>query len=858
MKAKLVISLLAASCTALAGNAIAAQKLIPSKSVAVSNALIADETPTRWFVQLASAPTSEGTDESRVNTEQANFRSAAAQAGLQYRERYAFKSLFNGLSVQVKRGDVAKLSRLPGVAQVWPIIHVKTSATAVSNPDLGTALAQSGADIAQSKLGLTGAGIKVAVMDTGIDYHHPDLGGCFGKHCRVITGYDFVGDDFNADDDTSVPVPDNDPDDCNGHGTHVAGIIGAKTNNSTGARGVAPGVKFGAYRVFGCDGSTTSDVMMDAMERALKDRMDVLNMSIGAAYQWPQYPTAVAADRLVRRGMVVVASIGNEGATGLYSVGAPGVGSKVIGVASFDNTNQSLMYFTVSPDGAKAGYTVAAGSPNAPTSGTQPIARTGTVASGADACDPATIPAGSIAGKVALIRRGGCGFVVKAENAQDAGAIGVVLYNNAPGRINPTVEGGDPITIPVVAITAEEGALIDSRLATGPVSITWTNLWFPFVNTLTPSLLSDFTSYGLAPDLSMKPDLGAPGGYIRSTYPLEKGGYANISGTSMASPHVAGAAALLLQSNPFLTPELIQTKLLNSADPKPWSLAPDIGFLDLVHRQGAGMVDIDDAILATTLVEPAQIALGESASGVQKRRITIQNFWLLPKTYNLSFENAISTEGTITPDFWDSDATVTFSKSSVRVRGFGDRESVDVTITPATYPAIGQYGGYIVLTPTDGGKVYRIPYAGYVGDYQEIQVLTDLGADLPWLAFLDADGFFNPLFDGGTFSLVDEDIPHIVAHFEHQSRKVLMDVYDATTDKKVGSFVKEEYFGRNATPGGIFDFEWDGTVLKGNHEFAVPDGTYVIKADLLKALGDPGNPAHHETWTSPVITIDRP
>jgi minor extracellular serine protease Vpr len=857
MKVQLVTSLLAAACTVFTGHAIAAQKLVPNKPVVVSNTLITDETPTLWFVQLESAPTSEGTDESRVSGEQANFRSAAAQAGLKYRERYAYKSLFNGLSVQVGRSDVAKLSRIPGVQQVWPVIHVKTAATTVSDPDLGTALAQSGADIAQSKLGLTGSGIRVAVMDTGIDYHHPDLGGCFGKHCRVVAGWDFVGDDFNADEDaTSTPKPDKDPDDCNGHGTHVAGIIGAKTNKSTGARGVAPGVKFGAYRVFGCDGSTTADVMMDAMEMALRDRMDVLNMSIGAAFQWPQYPTAVAADRLVRRGMVVVASIGNEGATGLYSVGAPGVGSKVIGVASFDNTNQSLVYFTVSPDGAKSGYTVAAGSPNAPTSGTQPIARTGTATTTNDAC--AALAPGSLTGKVALIRRGTCSFVIKSQNAQAAGATAVVLYNNAAGRINPTVEGGG-ITIPVVSITAADGALIDSRLATGEVSITWTNLWFPFVNELTPTLLSDFTSYGLAPDLSMKPDLGAPGGYIRSTYPLEKGGYANISGTSMASPHVAGAAALMLQANPFLTPELIQTKLLNSADPQPWSLAPDIGFLDLVHRQGAGMVDIDDAILATTLVEPAQIALGESTTGAQKRRITIQNFWLTPKTYTLSFENAISTEGTLAiVDFWDSDADVTFSKDTVRVRGFGGKESVDVTITPATYPATGQYGGYIVFTPTDGGKVYRVPYAGFVGDYQGIQVLTDLGADLPWLAFLDEEGFFNPLFDGGTFSLEDGDIPYIVAHFEHQSRKVLMDVFDATTDKKVGSFVKEEYFGRNTTPGGVFGFEWDGTVLKGNREVAVKDGTYVIKVDLLKALGDPNSADHHETWTSPVITIERP
>ena len=96
---------------------------------------------------------------------------------------------------------------------------------------------------------------------------------------------------------------------------------------------------FGAYRVFGCEGSTTADIMIAAMERALADGMQVLNMSIGSAFQWPQYPTAVAATRLVNRGMVVVASIGNSGANGLYSAGAPGLGEKVIGVASYDNTN---------------------------------------------------------------------------------------------------------------------------------------------------------------------------------------------------------------------------------------------------------------------------------------------------------------------------------------------------------------------------------------------------------------------------------------------------------------------------------------------------------------------------------------
>ena len=109
-------------------------------------------------------------------------------------------------------------------------------------------------------------------------------------------------------------------------------------------------MKFHAYRVFGCEGSTTADIMLAAMEMALDDGADVLNMSIGSASQWPQYPTAKAADRLVKQGVVVVASIGNEGALGLYAASAPGIGKNVIGVASFDNTHANLASFTISPD----------------------------------------------------------------------------------------------------------------------------------------------------------------------------------------------------------------------------------------------------------------------------------------------------------------------------------------------------------------------------------------------------------------------------------------------------------------------------------------------------------------------------
>ena len=192
---------------------------------------------------------------------------------------------------------------------------------------------------------------------------------------------------------------------------------------------------FGAYRVFGCEGDTSSDIMIAAMERILKDKMDVLNMSIGSANNnWPDAPTAKAASRLAERGVKVVASIGNSGPINLWSAGAPGVGTHVIGVAAFDNTNAEMYALSVNgvlhPWGPASGTT---GVP--PLSGTDDLVRTGTQTTANDACatPPATIATlPAMPNKVALIRRGTCGFYNKALAAQRAGAKAVILYNNQP------------------------------------------------------------------------------------------------------------------------------------------------------------------------------------------------------------------------------------------------------------------------------------------------------------------------------------------------------------------------------------------------------------------------------------------
>jgi subtilisin family serine protease len=859
-----LLSLLAAPVFAQDGGVEDVEPLVPAEIAENINDPV-EETPSMYFVELRNLPTVDGSPLAMVQMDKVNFRREAKRAGLQYTERFAYNTLFNGLSIRIRPSQLARLANLPGVKAIYPVETIQAPEVPITEPELMTALAMTGADIAQSELGFTGKGIKVAVMDTGIDIDHPDLGGDGTPDGapfptgRVITGWDFVGDAYNADPAAAtynpIPAPDPNPDDCGGHGTHVAGIIGA----NGAIKGVAPEVSFGAYRVFGCEGSTESDIMIAAMERAYADGMQVLNMSIGSAFNWPQYPTAQAASRLVARGMVVVASIGNNGTSGLWAAGAPGLGDKVIGVASFDNSHVALNTFTISPDATPIGYAPATGSPLPPTEGSLPMARTGTPTTANDACS--ALPADSLTGQAVLIRRGTCSFFIKASNAMNAGAAAVVLYNNAPGRFSPTVAGTPEITIPVVAISDTEGVLINNRLAAGPVDLTWTAETGTFINP-TGGLISSFSSYGLSPDLALKPDIGAPGGLIYSTYPLEDGGYANISGTSMASPHVAGAAALVLQAKPGLKATQMLAVLQNSADPKNWAGNPGLGFLDMVSRQGAGMVDIDDAILSKVLITPSKIAAGESQAGPYTTTLRLVNSGTETQIFRLSYVNALSVRNTYAPSATTSDAMVTFSADEVKVLPGGKPVLVTVTITPPTGPDKAQYGGYIVFTPVDQTQqTYRVPFAGFVGDYQSIQALTPTANGFPWLAILIDGFFYGPVEGPGdwAYTLEGDDVPYILLHLDHQVRTMKMELFKNKVQDGAGLVVyTEDLLPRNDTANGFYAFAWDGSYNKAGTLAKVPDGIYVLKLSFLKANGVASNPADWETWTSPAFTVDVP
>jgi minor extracellular serine protease Vpr len=854
--------------------------------------------PGKWFVELEGDPVVLGAQS--IGSQQASFRAQAQSLGIRYQEVRSYSTLFNGFSVVATAAEMNRVSRMPGVLGTYPVRRVELPKTEVNlrpllAPEMFYAKGMTGADIAQNELGLSGKGVKVGVIDTGIDVDHPAFQG------RIVAGYDFVGDDYGKDDQY-VPVPDNNPDDCNGHGTHVAGIVGGNDpgnlRNGVGFKGVAPGVSFGAYRVFGCEGSSYDDVILAAMERSVSDGMQVVNMSLGSSFDnWDETPLAKAGNRMVKKGVVLVASAGNSGANGTYSMGGPTMGDSVISVASVDNVKIDLDSFTLS-DGSKVGYYTATGAPLPAKGLTLPIVKKpgSTTATTNDGCTASGgFAAGSLTGKAVLIRRGSCTFYEKASNAQKAGASAVILYNNVAGYISPTVAGDPAITIPVVSISDTDGARIDSLIA-GGTSVTFDGGQIAVANP-TANASSSFSSFGMSAELELKPDIGAPGGNIYSTYPLDQedgSGYAVLSGTSMAAPHVAGAAALLLQAYPTIQAKDMRGLLMNSASLR-WYLNGGrllTGLPDYVQRQGAGMVDIVNAYTSTVRATPAKLSLGESDTfATRSKVIVLKNTGSRREVYAAYNYPALTVAGTtLAPSPSQAYATMTINGQSadtetgveVVVPPFSEVELNVVVTPPAGAPDKAQYGGYVDLVSTTSPNIV-VPYAGFKGDYQSLQSLGDLiiggqrynaplladdaadalypeGAALPALpdyTFKDVEVTYG---DGTTATVMDA--PYLVVNLAHQIRKLTFELLDAN-GAVVDTLDESEYLARDctnnlasasATCGAYNLLSWDGKLSDGS---AASNGLYQLRLRALKPLGDESNPAHTEVYTSQRFAVVR-
>ncbi|WP_046111625.1 S8 family serine peptidase [Aquincola tertiaricarbonis] len=561
---------------------------------------------------------------------------------------------YNALVVSVPATRLPQIARLAGVTGVLPVPDSRRS--------LGETVPYVGAKALQD-LGVTGAGKRIAVLDSGVDYTHRNLGGAgtaaafaaaannptvvtpgVFPTAKVIGGYDFVGETWP----NGALAPDPNPIDAGsdaGHGTHVADIAaGASTDGKH--KGMAPGASIYAVKVCSsvstsCSGVATLAGLDWAMDPNgdldFSDAADVINLSLGADYGQREDSSSQAVSNLVRFGIVVVAAAGNA-ADRPYIVSSSSTAPEAISVAQTAVPSAGAIALVVNAPASIAGTY---GNTNtvewAPvTSGFSGLLAYGSTADARLSCTPQTTP--DFTGKVALIDRGSCNISTKVANASAKGALGVLLANNAPGEAPTFSSGGETNLVQTLVIGQEVGARLKSALASGvTVTVSRSNL-IPLVGSMaSTSARGPSYSYG-----AIKPEIGAPGASVSAVYGTGTG-TESFGGTSGATPMVAGAAALLLQKFPAATPVEIKARLMNGANAEVYTNPATLpGVLAPVSRIGAGELRVDKSATLTTGVwdatNPYSVGLSFGvvrATGISKisRKVAVRNYSNSARTY---------------------------------------------------------------------------------------------------------------------------------------------------------------------------------------------------------------------------------
>jgi len=660
-----------------------------------------------------------------VRTEQAAARLEIEQAGGQVIE--SIDTVGNALFVRMPAGDAARLASLPGVKRVLPVREFKLVLDhAVVVHKIVDAWNQIGLDQA-------GLGMKIALIDTGIDNAHPGFQDStltvpagFPKtnaasdktytNNKVIVARSYVKM-FGAVD------PDPSARDDVGHGTATAMAAGGVLNSGPMAtiRGVAPEAYLGNYKVFGSPGvndNAPEDAILKAIEDAVTDGMDVINLSLGdpVAVTLTEDPEVLAIQNATSLGAIVVVAAGNAGPDP-HTIGPPGTAPRAITVGASANNREFAGAATVS------GTTFIAipGSGPAPSGPiTAQVADVSILDHNGLACS--SFPAGSLTGKIALILRGVCLFSDKLNHVQAGGAVAGLVYTDQ-ARPAPITMSVGSATLPAVMVSYPDGSTIRAMLAANS-SLSGTLDFSIASRPIDPDRLADFTSKGPNVDGSIKPDLVAVGTsvYTAAQKSDSKGavyspnGYAAVDGTSFSSPIVAGAAALLKAGRPGLTVDQYRSLLVNSAGPG--FLLP--GVPATVQQAGTGVLDMDAALRASGATFPTSLSFGISPGNVQlSETLTIWNLSHAQETFTIFATGRDVPTGLIPPDSRTAVAiettqpAVTVSTSSLTL-GAGSFGTVSVAMTGFGLPA-GAYEGFIHVLGTNSGIEQRVPYWFAVG-----------------------------------------------------------------------------------------------------------------------------------------------
>ncbi|MDQ6704640.1 MAG: S8 family serine peptidase, partial [Acidobacteriota bacterium] len=618
-------------------------------------------------------------------------------------------TLVNALFVRIPEAKAARLENIPGVLRVHKVYsmrHLLDRAAVIHN--LPQAWSQVGVDRA-------GLGIKIGIIDSGIDIGHP---GFQDATLPMPAGFPLVNTDSDIQftnnkvivaraypDLLASPDPDTSARDRDGHGTAVAMCAaGVQTAGPLATiSGFAARAYLGSYKIEGspqANPNPSSDATLKAFEDATNDGMDIISLSSGVPLplSFDADPTIAAVEHAASLGVIVIVSAGNQG-PGAASISSPASAPSAIAAGASRNDRTFISQAVVNGVGS---FTAYPGDKSGSSAITAPLADVAALDGNGQAC--AALPANSLTGKIALILRGPCTFEIKLNNVAAAGAAGGLIYTTPDRDVGRIGEGS--ATLPAQMVSNADGLTIKSQLASQP-SLTATLNFGSFLQGIDPNRISDYSSRGPNVDFAVKPDLVAVGQDVYTAAQkfdpagdvYDPAGFALLDGTSFSAPITAGAAAVVKGFRPGLTAAQYRSLLIDNAGP----IALPDGTPARVQQTGGGRLDVSAALNANATAVPPTLSFSAGTGTLSTvQTLTISNVGAAADTFRLS---AVSRDGGIAPQL---------STPSLSLRP-GASANVGVTFTGSLLQA-GQYEGAIHIQSANASSVdTHVPYWYGVG-----------------------------------------------------------------------------------------------------------------------------------------------
>lgn len=703
---------------------------------------------------------------------------------------YSYTTVLNGFSMKIPFGKLDEVRSLNGVKNVWVAEQYSLPEDLSADDDTISMNSSTGmvGSTEANAMGYDGTGTIVAILDTGFmkaheafsvmptntKYSKDDIASLLQSQSLAskVTDADSVYINEKAPYGYDYANGDADPEAVGqAHGVHVAGTVAG--NNGKDFHGVAPNAQLMIMKIFGDgSGSTSDDIILAGVDDSVKLGADSINMSLGSPAGFTDYGDENESEeenltyygvytRAEKAGVNVLVAAGNETSSTNYNahnnltyaeypdnaiVASPSTLEASLSVASVDNVKSTSYYMLLGEE--KLAYNNAV---NSASSTPYDIldtmdGKTLEYVMVPGLGEEADYEGLDVTGKIAVVQRGGLNFGTKAENASKAGAAACIIYDNVNGAIiNAALES---FFIPTVTVTKIAGAKL---AAASEKKVSFSKEYYGLVDNPVGGGVSSFSSKGPAPDLTIKPEISAPGGGIRSSVLGAADAYEVYSGTSMATPHMAGEAALLRQylnkNYPNITGEdlgdLVNSLLMSTAVP---SVEPD-GTYYPVRRQGAGVANIANAIesgayLSVEGSKRPKAEVGSSKDGVYTYTATVHNMTGEAKSYTVDTTAMIETITVINGENFASNSnrdltadevTITYTgltaDNKITAPANGEATfSVKIELTAAgkqayqdNFPNGSYVEGYTFLT-ADEGVSLSLPILGFYGDWDSLQV----------------------------------------------------------------------------------------------------------------------------------------